>query len=361
MRALVTGGAGFIGYHVADRLKQGGWEVLVLDSLDRRVHGPGPPQLPEGVEWLRGDLRSPTVRARALSRGIDVIFHEAALCGLGRGVEDVRDFLEANVLSTLDLLRDASTASHAPRRVVLASSMAIYGEGAYRCPRCQESRTGRRSSSDLSEGRWEPRCSRCSAPLRPEAVVEEHPPAPATMYARSKEMQEGLALEMARARSLPLVALRYHNVYGPNMPRDTPYAAVASIFRSALARGEAPQVLEDGLQLRDFVHVQDVAEANLLAAEAPEEKVAYEAFNIGTGRPRTILDLARLLTHELAPEREPELPGTFRHGDARHVFASVAKAQALLGFEARIGWEEGMLRFAHDPLRERPAALEAVA
>lgn len=358
MRGLVTGGAGFIGSELCRLLLDRGWEVRALDNLDSRVHGPGPPSVPEGAELIRGSLLSRHARLRALEGRPDIIFHQAAMCGLGRGAKDAREYLSTNVLGTLDLLNDALEASHRVRRVVLASSMAIYGEGAYECQACARARPAHRTEADLAAGRWEPRCPECDSELVPRPTGESQPTVPSTVYARSKWFQEELALALARDRHLPLIALRYQNVYGPGLPRDTPYAAVASIFRSCLARGLAPDVFEDGRQLRDFIHVSDVAWANLLAADAPEESVAFEPFNIGTGRPRSIWDLAVALMRVLAPGERPLLSGKFRSGDARHIFASTLRARARLGFEARIPWEEGIRRFAKEPMRA-PAGVVA--
>jgi dTDP-L-rhamnose 4-epimerase len=353
MKALVTGGAGFIGSHVAGELAARGWAVTALDSIDPRVHGEEP-ALPPGVRLVRGDVRDASDIVKALAGGQDAVFHHAAMVGVGRGEEDASEYFDVNVRGTRVLMETIASSEAAKARVVLASSMAVYGEGAYFCGRCGESRTGRRRRSDLDAGRWEPRCSGCGAELEPRQAEESHPARPATAYARSKLEQERVAIEIGRALGIDATALRYHNVYGARMPRDTPYSGVAAVFRSRLAGGLAPMVHEDGRQLRDFVRVEDVVECNLLAAAAPARAVAGEAFNVATGRPRSIMDLAAALCAETSPHLRPALSGAYREGDPRHIIASPAKAERVLGFRARTSFEDGVRRFAHEPLRRAP-------
>jgi dTDP-L-rhamnose 4-epimerase len=241
-------------------------------------------------------------------------------------------------------------------RFILASSMAICGEGAYRCKTCEKHRNGRRNSQDLSNRHWEPRCPECGEDLEPRAVTEDQSFRPSSIYAISKLSQELLCMNLGRNFLIPVVALRYHNIYGPRMPRDTPYAGVASIFKSRLLACAAPIVYEDGKQLRDFIHVDDIVQANILAAEADEKAVAYEAFNVGTGRPHQIGDFARELTKWLAPDIKPEFPGLFRPGDVRHIFANISKIESL-GFRPHVSFEEGVSQFAREPTRESPKAV----
>lgn len=345
MRALVTGGAGFIGGHLADRLLRDGHEVRVLDTLDPRVH-PAGAVAPAGVELLRADVRDERALASAV-RGCDVVFHHAAMVGLGHGARDGPEFMDVNATATARLVGAMSEgAPHA--RLVLASSMALYGEGAYVCPGCGPREAGPRAVTALEARAWEPGCPTCGRALAPRPVLEDHPARPQTAYAVSKQAQETVALALGAELGVPVVALRYHNVYGPGMPRGTPYAGVASFFKDALLRGQDPVVHEDGKQMRDFVHVEDVVAANVLAAAAESPPGAY---NIGSGEPRPILDLARALCSELAPKRAPLLAGTFRHGDARHVYASIDKARKHLGFEPRVGFDAGAKAFAHAPAR----------
>jgi dTDP-L-rhamnose 4-epimerase len=354
MRVLVTGGAGFVGSHVVDLLVSAGHEVISLDRLHPRAHAGRPAYLRGDVEHLEADLADPAaagVLDRALD-GVDAACHQAAMVGLGRELGDVVDYVRDNDLGTAALL--AAVARHRRvGRLVLASSMVVYGEGAYRCGEHGPVRPGPRPRSRLRSGRFEPPCPRCGADLEPVAVTEDAPPDPRSVYAATKLHQEHLAAACALAGGPAVTALRYHNVYGPRMPRDTPYAGVAAIFRSALAAGRPPWVFEDGGQRRDFVHVTDVARANLLALIAPEP--VQGAFNVASGRPHTVGEMAGVLAAAMGGPA-PEVVGGWRPGDVRHVFASPTLAAERLGFRASVGFAEGMTAFATAELRERVAA-----
>src|SRR5215203_7150532 len=263
---LVTGGAGFIGSHVADALLAEGHEVRVLDALLPAAHRERPGYVPAAAERLEGDLRDPGVAARAVA-GVTAVSHQAAMVGLGVDLGDLPDYVGHNDLATAQLLRALAARGYAGR-IVLASSMVVYGEGRYACPRHGEVRPGPRSSQALDAGEFEPPCPLCGRPLGARTVPEDAPFDPRNVYAATKVAQEHLCAAFSRETGVPVTALRYHNVYGPRMPRDTPYAGVASIFRSSLATGRAPRVFEDGRQRRDFVHVRDVAAANVLALES---------------------------------------------------------------------------------------------
>ena len=337
MLVLVTGGAGFIGSHVVDLLLAEGHAVRVLD------HAPRPEHVDPRAELVTADVRDPAAVLAALE-GVDAVSHQAAKVGLGLDLGDVAEYASHNDLGTAVLVR-ALAGDAGVGRVVLASSMVVYGEGRYRCPVHGLVRPGPRATADLEAGRWEPPCPLCGAPLDPEAVPEDAPVDPRNVYAATKLHQEHLAAALSREAGVPVCALRYHNVYGPRMPRDTPYAGVAALFASALAAGRAPLVFEDGGQLRDFVHVRDVARANVLALTAPEP--VDGALNVASGRPRSILDMARAL-HAAAPAGAPapEVVPRFRLGDVRHVFASAERAAQRLGFRAREGFEAGMAELA---------------
>jgi dTDP-L-rhamnose 4-epimerase len=330
---LVTGGAGFVGSHVVEALLAAGHEVRVLDLRD---------EAPAGAEHVRGDVRDPDTVARALE-GADAVCHQAAKVGLGVDLEDVTDYVAHNDTGTAVLLRAMARAGHAGR-LVLASSMVVYGEGRYWCAEHGIVRAAPRMPDDLQAGHYEAPCPRCRRALRPEPVGEDAPVDPRNVYAATKVHQEHLAAAFSRETGVPVVALRYHNVYGPRMPRDTPYAGVAAIFASALAAGRAPQVLEDGGQLRDFVHVRDVARANVLALTG---EPVCGALNVCSGAPRSVLEMARAL-HAAAGSSgpEPDVVGGYRLGDVRHVFADARRARRVLGFEAAEEFDAGMAELA---------------
>jgi dTDP-L-rhamnose 4-epimerase len=331
MRVLVTGSAGFIGSHVVEALRERDHDVRTLD-----------------VRYGE-DVRDEATVARCLA-GVDVVCHQAAKVGLGLNIFDMPDYAATNVLGTSVLL--AAMARAEVGRLVLASSMVIYGEGAYDCDGHGRVRPGPRAETDLLAGRFEPRCPFCGSPLTPKTVGEESLKDPRNAYADTKLAQEHLAASWARATGGAVAALRYHNVYGPRMPRDTPYAGVAAIFRSCLERGEAPRVFEDGGQRRDFVHVRDVARANVLAVESLEVSDAIgdrpRAYNVASGDVRTIGDLATALAKAYGGP-DPVVTGDYRLGDVRHIVASPDRAAAELCFRASVSFEDGMAEFAARP------------
>ncbi|WP_434599798.1 NAD-dependent epimerase/dehydratase family protein [Streptomyces sp. A5-4] len=332
MRVLVTGGAGFIGSHIVTALTSGGHEPVVLDL--RREAAEGVPQ----------DVRDGPVVERAL-RGVDAVCHQAAMVGLGQDFADAPDYVDHNGVGTAVLL--AAMARVGVLDFVLAGSMVVYGEGRYDCPHHGTVAPGPRAVRDLEEGRFEPGCPYCGAELTPGLVGEEAPCDPRNVYATTKLAQEHLAASWARATGGRAVSLRYHNVYGPGMPRDTPYAGVASFFRSALARGEAPRVFEDGRQRRDFVHVRDVAAANRAALEAVGGHApgALRAFNTGSGVPHTVGEMAEALASAHGGPA-PVVTGEFRLGDVRHITADSARLRAELGWRPAVSFDEGMTEFA---------------
>jgi dTDP-L-rhamnose 4-epimerase len=362
MRVLVTGAAGFIGSHIAETMRAAGHEVRGLDSLTPAVHN-GRPDHVSG-ELVVGDVRDPAAVNEALA-GMDAVCHQAALVGLGVDLSDLPAYADVNVTGTAVLLE--AMGRHGIPRLVFASSMVVYGEGAYDCPAYEGTGHGRvrpspRHPGDLAAGRFEPRCPECAQPLTTATVGEDAPLDPRNAYAASKVGQEHLAASWARLTGGTAVGLRYHNVYGPRMPRDTPYSGVAAIFRSCLENGVAPRVFEDGGQRRDFVHVRDVARANLLALEAADRIVGDDTsdgtlrcYNVASGEPHTVGEMASALAAAFG-DIEPVVTGEFRLGDVRHIVASPARAARDLGFRAQTRFAEGMAEFAHAPLRE-PALL----
>ncbi|HEX4705243.1 MAG TPA: NAD-dependent epimerase/dehydratase family protein [Pseudonocardiaceae bacterium] len=362
MRVLLTGMAGFIGSHIADELAEAGHDVVGLDCLLPQAHGPidrtDAAEVAAVAPWTVGhrmaigDVRDAELLDRLLA-GVDAVCHQSAVVGHGVDPSDAPSYAAHNDLGTAELLAAMHRAGIG--RLVLASSMVVYGEGRYECPAHGIVRPGARQEVDLAAGRYEPPCPDCGADLAARLVPEDAPLDPRSTYAASKLAQEHYAAAWARQTGGTVLALRYHNVYGPRMPRDTPYAGVASLFRSALQRGEAPTVLEDGRQRRDFVHVTDVAAANVRALLATPAAGTLTPLNICSGEPHTVGELATELAKAYGGPA-PDTVGGARAADVRHVVADPARAREVLGFTARVSFADGVGAFATDPLRE-PAAV----
>lgn len=342
MRVLLTGAAGFIGGHVRDALTAAGHEVTGVDIMLAAAHGDGA-ALPADVD--RADVRDLDAMTRLCSDA-DVVCHQAAMVGAGVDAADAPAYAGHNDLGTAVVL--AAMAAAGCSRLVLASSMVVYGEGRYRCDDHGDVVPRPRTTADLDAGVFDGACPVCGNPVRWALVDEDAPMAPRSTYAASKLAQENYALAWSLATGGAVTALRYHNVYGEHMPRDTPYSGVAAIFRSSLAAGQAPRVFEDGGQVRDFVHVSDIARANLAAVEAA--RPGFEAFNVCSGHPVTIGEVATTLA-AAAGGPAPVTTGQYRSGDVRHVVASPARATAELGFTAEITPTAGIAAFASAPLR----------
>jgi dTDP-L-rhamnose 4-epimerase len=345
MRVLVTGGAGFIGSHVIEALVAAGHEVRALDNLHPAAHRSREPAEHPGI--VIGDVRDAATVEAALA-GVDAVVHQAAMVGMGVDLADLPDYVSSNDLGTAVLL--AAMTRRGVGRLVLASSMVVYGEGAYDCPVHGRVRPATRQAADLDAGLFEPRCPACATPLRPALVDEEDRLDPRSVYAATKLAQETLAAAWAIATGGSATALRYHNVYGPGMPRDTPYAGVAAIFRSSLERGRAPRVFEDGAQRRDFVHVRDIAAANVAALNRPDPPTGLRAYNVGSGAVTTVAQMAQALAEAMDGPR-PVSTGEYRAADVRHITASSARAAAELRFRASIAFADGMREFATAGLR----------
>jgi dTDP-L-rhamnose 4-epimerase len=368
MRILITGAAGFIGSHIAEAFQAAGHDVRGFDSLAPAVHAGRPGY----VDWelVTGDVRDPAAVSAALA-GVDAVCHQAAIVGLGVDLSDLPVYADVNITGTAVLLE--AMGRRAIPRLVFASSMVVYGEGAYDCRAHGRVKPAARDIGDLAAGRFEPRCPRCSSPLTTATVAEDAPLDPRNAYAASKVAQEHLAATWARLTGGVAVGLRYHNVYGPRMPRDTPYSGVAAIFRSCLENGTPPRVFEDGGQRRDFVHVSDVALANVRALTATEASTAeastaeastadigtagasagsLRCYNIASGHPHTVGEMAAALADAFGTGIAPVTTGEYRLGDVRHIVASPAAATRDLAFTARTPFTEGMTEFAKAPLRE---------
>jgi dTDP-L-rhamnose 4-epimerase len=340
MRVLLTGGAGFIGQYVLRELLRRGHEVCVLDSLRPDVHAPGTAKPPEGAELVVADVRDAEALDRALA-GVDTVLHLAAKVGLGVDVGDLPDYASSNDVGAAELLTAMARAKI--KRLTLASSMVVYGEGFGRCPQHGAVRPAPRVETELKAGNFEPPCPICGQPVEMGLVDENAPFDPRNAYATSKVAQEYYAANWARVTGGAVAALRYHNVYGLGMPRDTPYAGVAAIFTSALRRGESPKVFEDGRQRRDFVHVRDVAAATVLACENHEQGV--RAFNVGSGTPRTVGEMACALAKALQGP-EPIVTRSYRLGDVRHITADSSRLRAEFDWCPQIEFADGMNEMA---------------
>lgn len=347
MRVLVTGGAGFIGSHLVDRLVEAGHETTVLDVLDPQVHGPGArePKLIDrhvrdgAVRFLMGDVTDRAAVTRALD-GAEVVVHLAAAVGVGQSMYEPHYYVHTNCTGTGLLLDVLAHARGSACRLIVASSMSLYGEGAYRCPRCGGGEGRERSDAQLSCGQFDVLCSSCGGILEPLPTPETKVPAIASVYAATKKHQEDLFVAFGRAYGIPTFALRFFNTFGSRQALGNPYTGVAAIFLTRLLNERSPLVFEDGRQSRDLVDVRDVARALLLAVEY--EGAGVHVLNVGTGRPLSILDVARALAAELGKSIAPQLLNTYRAGDIRHCYADPTRARAVLGFEARHRFEDGL-------------------
>jgi len=337
---LITGGAGFIGSHLADELLASGHRVRVLDSLSEQVHGDSksrPEYLNKAVELCVGDIRDAALVKSSLE-GVDAVYHFAAMVGVGQSMYQVGDYVGVNDLGTAVLLQ--ALIERPVERLVVASSMSVYGEGLYRDAHGHTITVGERSLDRLKAGQWEPAGSN-GGDLTPVPTPETKAPTLSSIYALNKYVQERMCLLIGQAYNIPTVALRFFNVYGTRQALSNPYTGVLAIFASRLLNGNSPMIFEDGLQRRDFVHVADVARACHLALTA--EKAAGEVFNVGSGESISVVEVAEQLAAALGKTRiKPTLTGKFRVGDIRHCFADIGKAQRILGYRPEITLADGM-------------------
>jgi dTDP-L-rhamnose 4-epimerase len=341
LHILVTGGAGFIGSHLVDSLVENGHRVRILDSIVPQVHGDKLPEhLNKDAEFIRGDVCDANVVAGALD-GIDAVYHEAAEVGVGQSMYEITRYVKANDLGTGVLLEEMIKRPGQFRKLVVASSMSIYGEGAYFCEACEQNIFPQlRSEQQLAAHKWEFTCETCGGVLSPVGTREDKPLFPTSVYAVSKQDQEQYCLIVGRAYRIPTVAFRYFNVYGTRQALSNPYTGVCAIFSSRLLNDQKPLVFEDGGQTRDFVHVSDIVQANLLALET--DKADYQALNIGTGRPVSVREIASALAAGLGKDLQPEMVGKYREGDIRHCVADISKARDLLNYQPKVKLEQGL-------------------
>ncbi len=343
-RILITGGAGFVGSHLADELLEKGYEVRALDSLVEQVHGPGerrPDYLSPEVELIVGDVRDRDAVRRAL-RGVDAVFHLAAMVGVGQSMYEVERYTSVNNIGTAVLME--ALIEKPVERLVVASSMSLYGEGLYRTPDGQLVPGTERPLERLKARQWEVMDADGNR-LEPVATPEHKSPALPSVYALSKYDQERMCLTLGRAYNIPTVALRFFNIFGTRQALSNPYTGVLAIFASRYLNGRPPLINEDGLQRRDFVSVYDVAQACRLSLEVPG--AAGRVFNVGSGRSYTVLEIADKLARVLGEQRlEPEVTGKYRMGDIRHCFADITLAQRVLGYQPRVTLEDGLIELA---------------
>lgn len=337
---LITGGAGFVGSHTVDALLALGHHVRVYDNLSEQVHTQGQPAyLAREVEFIQGDMRD-LLRLQQAVRGAQIIYHLAAAVGVGQSMYRISDYVAANTLGTANLLQAILETRSEPEKLIVASSMSIYGEGAYSCAACGEIAPPMRSVRQLQQKHWEITCPTCGGVAVPIPTRETKPLHCSSIYALSKKDQEDMVLLFGRTYAIPAVALRYFNIFGTRQALSNPYTGVMAIFASRLLNRNAPVVFEDGEQLRDFVNVHDVVQANLLAMQRADADGL--ALNIGSGRPISIREIASELGKMLGLDISSEITGKYRAGDIRHCFADISTARRVLGYEPRVHFAEGL-------------------
>lgn len=338
-RVLITGGAGFVGSHTADALVRAGHEVVIFDNLTKQVHHGKDPYVPEGARFVHGDVRDLATLSTVV-QGAEVIFHLAAAVGVGQSMYQIAEYTSTNNLGTANLLQAIVDTRSTPEKLVVASSMSIYGEGKYLCPECGEVAPSARPSEQLKAKRWEAVCPVCGESLMPIPTHEHKPLQCTSIYALSKKDQEEMTLLFGRTYQIAAVALRYFNIFGTRQSLSNPYTGVAAIFASRLMNGKAPVIFEDGRQMRDFVSVHDIVRANLLAMENPGAD--GKVLNIGSGTPVTIREVALELAGALNVQVPAEITGKYRAGDIRHCFADITAAKEFLGYRPAVSLKEGI-------------------
>lgn len=344
-KVLVTGGAGFIGSHIVDELVRRGHTVRVYDNLEPQVHGPNagiPEYLNKNVEFIKGDVRDRDSLQKALD-GMEVVYHKAAAVGVGQSMYQIRHYMDVNTMGGATLLDILANEKNSVEKLVVASSMSIYGEGKYNCKNCGTIYPRLRPDEQLAKGQWEVFCPQCGAELEKVPTDETKPLMPTSIYAIGKRDHEEMFLSFGVAYRVPTVALRYFNVYGDRQALSNPYTGVAAIFSSRILNNNSPVIYEDGMQSRDFIHVSDIVQANMLALEKSEAN--YEVFNVGSGIPQPIKYVAEVLIEKLGKQNvcKPVCVEKFRKGDIRYCYADITKIKTKLGFEPKVKFEDGMV------------------
>lgn len=337
---LVTGGAGFIGSHLVDMLISEGYRVRILDNLTPQIHnGKIPYYLNKKAEFIKGDVTKDKDLEKAL-KDIYAVFHEAAVVGVGQSMYEIEHYIFNNTLGTAKLLDYLANNKHKVKRILVASSMSAYGEGSYRSQKCGLVRPPLRSDEQMRKKEWELICPNCGKILEPIGIPESEPFRCNSIYGVTKQSQEDMVMIFGKSYGIPTTALRYFNVYGPRQSLSNPYTGVAAIFLSRLKNNHSPIVYEDGLQTRDFISVYDIADVNIKCLE--NEKSFDRIFNVGTGNPVTIKEIAEILARLLGKNIQPEITEKFRSGDVRHCSADISLIKKTLGWSPKWNLEQGM-------------------
>jgi len=341
MRVLVTGGAGFIGSFITDRLVKLGHEVRILDNLDPQVHSGGrlPKYINKEAEFIKGDIRDYNTLKKS-TKGVETVFHFAACVGVGQSQYLIKKYTDVTIGGTSNLLDILVNTKNKVKKVIVAASMSSYGEGLYRCNKCGDVRPGLRQEKQLKKKQWEPKCPKCDSIVNSVAIREEHEQQCNSIYAITKKVQEDMVLNIGRTYSIPTASLRFFNVYGPRQALSNPYTGVCAIFLSRIKNDNQPVVYEDGLQTRDFIAVHDVVEANILAMN--NKKADYQSFNVGSGSPLSIKGIAEVLSKLYGKSISPQMTNQYRKGNVRHCFADMGKIKKQLGFKSKVKFQDGM-------------------
>lgn len=341
MNILVTGGAGFIGSFIVDKLVNRGYNVTIFDNLDPQVHinGKTPNYLNKDARFTKGDVRDYDALKKAVLNA-DVIFHQASAVGVGQSQYEIKHYVDVNISGMGNLLDILANNKHNIKKVIIASSMSTYGEGLYRCENCGKLKPALRNEEDVWEREWDPKCPNCNSQIYPIPTDETTPQICNSIYAITKKTQEEMVINFGLTYKIPTVTLRYFNVYGPRQSLSNPYTGVAAIFMSRIKNDKPPIIFEDGQQSRDFVSVYDIVQANMLAME--KEEADYQIFNVSTGERITILNIAETLAELYGKDIRPEVTNKFRKGDVRHCIADITKIQQILGYKPQIELRDGM-------------------